>query len=346
MEIFTLMSGNPKFSVFTMLTSMVIAFIVSTIFAPLLIKLLYKLQFTVQHRMMKDKSNEEFIKIHGHKTGTPGMGGILIWTVVPIVTLILFGFTPLTIAFSASFGVWGFLGFIDGAMVMLKKADLKFRQFQESFGWRMGKLALMYIVSLIVSYLLVSYLGISTISIAGYILNLSVWILVPALAFLMLAGVYAFEITDGLDGLLAGLTIRSFIALTILLLAQGNFEILPLLGVMLGTLFVYLYFNIPPARFFMGGPGAMPLGAIFLFLAIYTGNLIPYFFMSIVMWVDMASSFIQIFAIRFLKRRIFRIAPLHHHFEAKGWPEHKVTMRFWLIHQILCFVGILVGLMV
>lgn len=323
------------------------AIILSAIVAPLLISLLYKLQFTVQHALMKDKSNEEFYKLHKQKSGTPNMGGILIWLIVPILTLILVGVNTFTITFSMIFSIWGLMGFFDGILVLINKTNLKFRQFQETFEWRLGKLAVMFLVGIFSSHLIFSNITIKQfghLAILGSIIDLPELLIITIFGVIIVFGIYAFEITDGLDGLLAGLSIRSLFSFFLLLLVQGQYEFLPIIGITLGVLFVYLYFNIPPARVFMGGAGAMPLGAMMLLIAIITNNLIPYVLISLIMWIELASSATQIISIRFFKRRVFKLAPLHHHFEALGWPETKVVMRFWLFHAVFCVGGILVGL--
>jgi phospho-N-acetylmuramoyl-pentapeptide-transferase len=341
MNIFCLGLENELFRV---VTYFFVALIVSAGIAPVLIDLLYRLQFTVKHKLTKDKSNKKFYELHKHKIGTPNMGGILIWIVVPLLVWALIGLTSFTKTIIISFVVWGLIGFIDCLLVALNKDNLDFRKLQETFEWRMGKLALMYLVGVGIAYLMYSsgIVGLSFLS--RWSVDLGVFPFILLIGGLIVFGVMSFEITDGLDGLLAGLTIRSLLAFMILLFAQGQFDAIAVIGIVLGVVFVYLYFNIPPARVFMGGPGAMPLGVLFIMLALYTDNLVPYFFMTAVMWLDMFSSVLQIFWMKVFKKRLFKIAPIHHYFEAIGWSEYKVTMRFWLIHFILCFVGIWVGL--
>jgi phospho-N-acetylmuramoyl-pentapeptide-transferase len=325
-----------------------VALAVSALIAPIIIKLLYKFNLTVEHRLMKDKSNEQFHNLHKHKSGTPNMGGILIWIVALLLTLPLMGVNQLTITFSGIFFLWGLIGLIDSLIVTLKKSDLKFRQLQESFEWRLGKLILLAFVAIVSSFLIFNYPTIQPfdhLSFFGIAIDLPEILLILAVGILMVFGIYAFEITDGLDGLLAGLTIQSLSAFFFLLTIQGQYGLLPIIGIILGVLCVYLYFNIPPARVFMGGVGAMPLGAMMLFLAVISDNLFPYILISLLMWIELASSAMQIISIRFFKHKIFRLAPLHHHFEALGWPETKVTMRFWLFHGIFCIGGILIGLL-
>ena len=129
-----------------------------------------------------------------------------------------------------------------------------------------------------------------------------------------------------------------------LLVVQGKNEFIPILLILLGVQLIDLYFNIPPARFWNGGPGAMPLGFTIFFVALVTNNLIPYIFMSSITWLIMLSSFIQIISLRFFKKRVFKIAPIHHHFQANGWPQYKVVMRFWLFTLATCILGFYLGI--
>jgi phospho-N-acetylmuramoyl-pentapeptide-transferase len=157
--------------------------------------------------------------------------------------------------------------------------------------------------------------------------------------------IYSAELTDGLDGLMAGIFAIIDVAFIILLLIQGQYTFISVLMIILGVLVVDLYFNIPPARFWNGGPGAMPLGFVFFFIGVVTDNLIPYFFITGMTWVIMFSSMTQLISLKFLKKRVFKIAPLHHHFQAVGWPQYKIVMRFWLFTAFSSIVGIYLGLL-
>jgi len=134
------------------------------------------------------------------------------------------------------------------------------------------------------------------------------------------------------------------ISMMVLLYLQGQYLFLPILAIILGTQIIDLYFNIPPARFWNGGPGAMPLGFTMFFVALVTDNIPAYFLMTSITWIIMASSAIQILSMKFFKKRVFKIAPIHHHLQANGWPQYKVVMRFWLFTILGCVVGIYVGL--
>jgi phospho-N-acetylmuramoyl-pentapeptide-transferase len=177
-----------------------------------------------------------------------------------------------------------------------------------------------------------------------FVINITPLILVIAGTVGQFA-IYSAELTDGADGLMIGIFTAINIALISILLIQGQFQFVPILTIILGVQIVDLYFNIPPARFWNGGPGAMPLGFTMFFVALVTNNVIPYFIITSITWLIMASSAIQIISLKFFKKRVFKIAPIHHHFQANGWPQYKVVMRFWLFTLFTCIVGIYVALL-
>jgi phospho-N-acetylmuramoyl-pentapeptide-transferase len=167
---------------------------------------------------------------------------------------------------------------------------------------------------------------------------------VPIFGFVLSLAVYALDIYDGADGLFSGTLIINLFGLILLLIAQGNLDYLPLLFIIMGTIIVFLYFNIPPARVWMGASGAMPIALVLFFVAFMTDSFLAFFIMSLMQWIVFASSFLQIISVRLFKRKLFKIAPLHHHFEAVGWSEYKVVMRFWLFALVFTLAGVLAGL--
>jgi len=329
-----------------------ISILASTIFAPIMISILYKFNQVSGIKKTKlattEGTNSVFMRImNSVKTnGTPNMGGILVWIIVPLVTYI---FSPLTDGIRVlliGFMLFGFWGFIDVAIFTNGfKHNEKIRAFQETFEWRLGKLTVAILLNIFVMYLLyntgefsqLSFLGIATISTTPLIVVIA--------GIIGQFAIYSGELTDGLDGLMMGIFTIITVSFSILLLSQGKYEYIPFLAIVVGVQIVDLYFNIPPARFWNGGPGAMPLAFSMFYIALVTDNLIPYLAMSSITWLIMASSAIQMFSMKFFKKRVFKIAPIHHHFQAIGWPQYKVTMRFWLFTFIACVVGIYLGLL-
>ena len=329
-----------------------ISTLASIVFAPIMISILYKFNqvSTVKKTELGEGkgTNALFLRImNTQKTnGTPNMGGLMILILVPILIYFLIDLNSFLEVFLIGFTLSGIWGFIDVAMITngLRNNE-KFRAFQESFWWRVGKLVLSVLINFVVMTLLYRTGEFNSISIFEFI---SIGV-TPSLIFLLSIlgqfAIYSAEISDGLDGLMVGIFGIIDVAFIILLLLQGNYSFIPVLMIILGVIIVDLYFNIPPARFWNGGPGAMPLGFTFFFIALVSNNLLPYFIITSITWVIMFSSMIQIVSMKFFKKRVFKIAPLHHHFQAVGWPQYKIVMRFWLFTAFASIVGIYLGLL-
>lgn len=166
------------------------------------------------------------------------------------------------------------------------------------------------------------------------------WLMIPFIIFVVISMANAVNIADGMDGLSAGLLLSSFGAFLAISLLQLNIPIALLCASVTGALTAYLYFNIPPARFQMGDVGSLALGTLLAAIAFALEKpllLIPICMMFI---AEIATTLIQGIARRTIGRRIFRMAPLHHHYELKGWPETKVVMRFWLFSNVFAAIGI------
>jgi len=168
--------------------------------------------------------------------------------------------------------------------------------------------------------------------------------IIPIFAFVVVATGNAVNITDGLDGLAGGLLAASFGAFGIIALLQGNVGLAGFCFTVVGVLLSYLWFNIFPARFFMGDVGSFALGVTLGVVAMLTKSLFLLPVIAGVFVIETGSSLLQIISKKFFKKRIFKSAPLHHHLEATGWPEAKITMRFWVIGLVLAFSGILLAL--
>lgn len=170
------------------------------------------------------------------------------------------------------------------------------------------------------------------------------WLIIPIFTFIVVATSNAVNISDGLDGLAGGLLVISYGAFGLIALLQGNVGIAGFCFTIVGALLAYLWFNIYPARFFMGDVGSFALGTALGVVAMLTNTLFLLPVIGLLFVLEAGSSLIQIVSKRYFGRRIFISAPLHHHLEAIGWPETKVTMRFWVIAQICAIVGVLIAL--
>jgi phospho-N-acetylmuramoyl-pentapeptide-transferase len=170
------------------------------------------------------------------------------------------------------------------------------------------------------------------------------WLIVPIFAFVVIATSNAVNITDGLDGLAGGLAAMAFTTFGIIALLQGNMGVAGFCFTVVGALMSYVWFNIYPARFFMSDVGSFSLGTALGVVAMLTNTLFLLPIIGLVFVIDAGTSLIQILSKKIFKRKVFLSAPIHHHFEALGWPEAKVTMRFWLIGAASCALGLILAL--
>lgn len=166
------------------------------------------------------------------------------------------------------------------------------------------------------------------------------WLIVPLFVLAVVSTSNAVNISDGLDGLAGGLLGVSFGAFGIISLLQGHFLLSGFCFTVVGALLSYLWFNIYPARFFMGDVGSFAYGTTLGVVAMLTNSIFLLPIIGILFVVEAGSSLIQILSKRYLHRRVFVSAPIHHHLQAKGWPETKVTMRFWVIANVAAVIGI------
>lgn len=170
------------------------------------------------------------------------------------------------------------------------------------------------------------------------------WWMIPLFAFAVVAAGNAVNISDGLDGLAGGLSAIAFGAFGVIAMLQGHFLLAGFCLTVLGALLAYLWFNIYPARFFMGDVGSFALGTTLGVVAMLTNSFFLLPVIAIVFVVEAGSSLVQILSKRLLHRKVFISAPIHHHLEAIGWPETKVTMRFWVIAMVAAIGGVWIAL--
>ncbi|MDE2188243.1 MAG: phospho-N-acetylmuramoyl-pentapeptide-transferase [Patescibacteria group bacterium] len=168
--------------------------------------------------------------------------------------------------------------------------------------------------------------------------------LIPAIIFIVMFTANAVNIADGMDGLAGGMGIITFSALTLLSWTNGFGEIAIMNAITVGALVAYTYFNIKPARFMMGDVGSLGLGALLAVNTLAIGEISSIFFLGFMFYIEALTVVIQVFGRAFFGRRIFKMAPLHHHFELSGWSEEKTIMRFWIIHFIFVVLGVWLAL--
>src|SRR3989344_1649603 len=324
-----------------------LSFIVALAITPLILRLLTKYSLTKQIRALE--AAPIYFRLHQKKEGTPTMGGVIIWGVVLGLALV---FWILDSVFS---GIFSYLNFVDRAQTYLPIAAMAIAGvlglFDDILGvFRIGpkggglqvrhKFILYVLLALIGAWWFYSRLGFDILYVP-FIGNVSIneWY-VPLFIFIIVASAFSANETDGLDGLLGGVTLFAFGALTVVAFALGRYDLAAFGGVTMGALLAFLWFNIYPARFFMGDTGSMSLGITMGIIAMLTNTslLLP-FFMSIMVF-EVLSVIIQLTSKKLFKRKVFLSTPIHHHFEALGWPESQITMRFWIISAVMSVLGV------
>ena len=169
------------------------------------------------------------------------------------------------------------------------------------------------------------------------------WLIVPLFVLVVVATANAVNITDGLDGLAGGLAAIAFGAYAVIAFLEARYGVAGFCMAVVGALLSYTWFNIYPARFFMGDVGSFALGTALGVVAMLTDAVLILPIIGFVFVVEAGSSLLQILSKKLRRgRKIFRIAPIHHHFEAIGWEETKVTMRFWVVGQVMAVIGLII----
>ena len=298
-----------------------------------------------------------FQSLHaGRETKVPRMGGILIWATTLIVALLFWGLSfilsdPLfaKLNFLSRGQTWvplgillagAFVGFLDDIFVVFQK------------GTNLGggitftrRVAMVTVIALLGAYWFYFKLDPSYhflfVPVAGEV-DLG-WMFIPFFVFVMLA-TFSTGVIDGLDGLAGGVFGSIFMAYSGIAFFQGQIDIAAFCAVIAGSLLAFLWFNIPPARFYMSETGIMALTCALAVVAFFTRAVAVLPIIAFPLVIDSLSVIIQLSSKRFFHKKVFLVAPLHHHFEAIGWPAEKVTMRFWIISIIFAILGMIVQL--
>ena len=171
------------------------------------------------------------------------------------------------------------------------------------------------------------------------------WWYIPIFIFIIVATAFSVNFIDGLDGLAGGTLLTAFGAYGVIAFVQGKYDLAAFCGVIIGALIAFLWFNIKPARFFMGDTGAMSLGVTLGIIAMLTNQALLLPIIGVLFVVETFSSIIQFISKKLRGKKIFLSSPIHHHLEAVGWPEYKIVMRFWLISGVSAVIGLILFLL-
>jgi phospho-N-acetylmuramoyl-pentapeptide-transferase len=274
---------------------------------------------------------------HLVKEGTPSMGGVLMIAVVA-GSSVLFHFLagsnflgPQTIAPLLTLLVVGGLGAADDYLNATTGEGIRIRQ----------KLLWQVVVAGAIAFQIQSTYDITSITVP-FVGEIAVvpWAFVLFAGFAIVATTNGVNFTDGLDGLAGGTLIFAFVAYLIIALLAGQQNLAILCALIIGALLGFLWFNVHPAQVFMGDSGALAMGATLAVIGLITGQILLLPLIGIIFVLEVGSDILQIASFKLTGRRIFRMAPLHHHFELAGWDEEKITMRFWIVGVLAALLGV------
>jgi phospho-N-acetylmuramoyl-pentapeptide-transferase len=329
----------------------VTAFIVSVLLTPAWAGFLYR------HKLGKSIRDAESAPImaalHAKKAGTPTMGGVLIWGTVTIIALACAALATLVPAWSglnflSRSGTWLPLAvLLASAVVGLVDDYWNIRKMGPAGGGlRMRHRLLLYTaIAAVGAWWFFFKLDWSVVHIPLAGTPDIGWLFIPFFIFVVIACSNAVNLTDGLDGLAGGILATSFAAYGAIAFLEGKYDLAAFCGVIVGALIAFLWFNVNPARFFMGDTGAMSLGITLAIVAFLVNQVLLLPIIGFIFVIETAASLVQMASKKFRGKKIFLSTPLHHHFEAKGWPEQKVVMRFWIIGAVTAALGLILALL-
>jgi phospho-N-acetylmuramoyl-pentapeptide-transferase len=323
---------------------------------PILTYFLYKYKVwkpRITKTALDGKPATFFNQLHEKDLGTPVLGGVVVWgstflaaTILRLTAMLPYSDTSLNFVSRnqtwvplAALLVGSVVGFIDDMFEVRRGEGLRLRM----------RLLIVSGSALLCAWWFYDKLGVSGISTPYGIVDMG-WLFIPFFVFVALF-IYAGGVIDGVDGLAGGIFAIIFGAYGALALFQNQMDIAGLCAAITGGLLAFLWFNIPPARFYLSETGTMGLTLTLVVIAFLTDvrvggkgiEVLPIIALPVVATV--LSNVIQIFGKKVLGRKLFRVAPLHHHFEALGWPPYKVTMRYWVVGVVAAIIGIALAIL-
>jgi phospho-N-acetylmuramoyl-pentapeptide-transferase len=358
-----------------------LGFILAFLLTPALTHFLYKYKLWRKEVRKKAIDGGEvpfFQKFHSEgETRIPRFGGLLIWVTVLILIFLFFGISQITdiwwlkkLNFLSRSQTWlplftlvaaSLLGLADDILQVFgsppaisQKISLPKRIIQKIVGGgekyiggglslkkRLLLVALIGLIGALWFYFKLDWHTIHVPAVGDFEIN--GWY-IPIFILVMMA-VYSGGVIDGLDGLSGGAFASIFGAYTAIAIWQGQIDLAAFCAVILGSLLAFLWFNIPPARFYMGETGILGLCATLTVVAFLTDSVLVLPIIGFLLVMESGSVILQLLSKKFLAKKLFLAAPIHHHFEAKGWPHYKVTMRFWVVGTVMAIIGIAIRLL-
>ncbi len=334
-----------------------LAFVLGILITPLATHFFYKYKMWKKYSRSTAIEARDFSKIHNEKEelNTPRVGGMIVWISILLVVLIFYLASVLFPSTSSSK-----LNFLSRNQTLLPLFTLiigsligLWDDFVQIYGtgkfarddkaWRKWKVFLVGILSLLIGFWFFYKLGMTSIHIpfGG---DLYVGILIIPFFILVALATFSGGVIDGIDGLSGGVLASIFAAYTVIAYANNQIDLAAFSGVITGATLAFLWFNIPPARFYMGETGIMGLTITLATLAFLTNSVLILPIVAMPLVITSGSVILQTISKKFRGgKKLFRLAPIHHHFEAIGWPSYKITMRFWVFSIMFAIIGIILA---
>ncbi len=312
---------------FSVLLPVLIAFGVGVVLSPVMIPFLKKLKFG---QFVRDDGPESHLK----KSGTPTMGGLIILCSIVITSLFYVKSNPVILPVLFVTLGFGLVGFFDDYIKVVMKRSMGLRAWQKMMG--------QFVITAIFAYYLVNYTDVGTAVLVpftnGYQWDLGFWFY-PFLFFVVIGTVNGTNFTDGLDGLLSSITVLTATFFTVVAIGTAS-GLEPITCAAVGALLGFLVYNVYPAKVFMGDTGSLALGGLIAATAIMLKMPIYIVIVGFIYLFEVISVMIQVVWFKKTGKRVFKMAPIHHHFELCGWPETKVVAIFSIVTAILCLIGL------
>ena len=338
---------------------------VSFLLAPVLLKFLNKFKFWKKEARTKTITGEEaevFYSLHREReVSVPRGGGLVIWISVLIIIFLFFALSYFShpwwlgkLNFLSRSETWlPLFTLVIAAIVGLADDILQVTGRGKYVGGGMGftrRLLIIILIGLIGGLWFYYKLDWDSIHIPlifnfpeGIDISFGLWI-IPLFILVMVAS-WSGGVIDGLDGLSGGVFASIFGAFSIIAFSQGKADLATFCAAILGTLFAFLWFNIPPARFYMGETGILALTSTMAVVSFLTDSVVVLPIIAGLMLIEVGSIILQLLSKKFRQKKIWLSTPIHHHFEAKGWPSYQVTMRFWIISIVFAILGVAIRLL-
>ena len=336
----------------------ILTFFTGIFITPFFTRYFYRYKMWKKSPRTESDTSETFKGIHNtdHEVSTPRVGGIIIWASVFITVCLIyilslvFSWEPIdqlnffsrsqTVVPLGAFFFAAALGLVDDLLQISGHSSYG----RDALVYRKVKIVFMTLIGLTIGLWFYTKLDFVSISIPfGGILELGIWF-VPFFIIVMLA-TFSTSVIDGLDGLAGGVMASVFASYSLIAFLGNQYDISALSGAIAGAIMAFLWFNVPPARFYMGESGMIALTVVLSVIAFLTDTVLLLPVIALPLVLTTLSVIIQMVSYKFFgKRRVFLVSPLHHHFQALGWPREKVVMRYWIVSVVSAAAGVILYL--